>query len=255
MPGRTIADSGGRRQYRVVVLAQESSSVKLFAHQLEALNCAVERAETLAEAQSVIAREAPHFAFIECLESPERTREIAGQFRDSESARASCPRLVGMDCKHCAPHDPRACGLDDHLQLPTDMEDLMAVLDMRSAEAGDPAVGAAGHAAAYHEEPVSEAVSQLPEGVQTAMLTAFVEYTAIRFAGIEAGLEGHDLGQVVRDLHAVKSGCLQMGFTAMAECCEEMRRAIDAKDVGTAQLSYRKLTAAFNGISGGLPRN
>jgi len=98
-------------------------------------------------------------------------------------------------------------------------------------------------------------MSQLPEDVQTAMLTAFVEYTASRFARIEAGLNERDFEQVVRDVHAVKSGCLQMGFSAMVECCEELRRAVDDNDIVAAQRCLRALAVALDDIVGALPRS
>ena len=119
----------------------------------------------------------------------------------------------------------------------------------------DPAAGEAEYSGDCRALSVSESVSQLPEDVQTAMLTAFVEHTSTLFHRIESGLNEYDFKQVARDLHAVKSGCLQMGFSSMVDCCEAMRHAIGANDVGTARLCFRALAAAVNDIAGELPRN
>ena len=250
MQGNSVTDISGRRHYRVVVLAQESSSVNALARQLEVLNCAVECTETLADAQSVVDREAPHFAFIECQRFPTRMREVTSLFRVSDSADSSGPWLIGVGCEDCAPGDPGACGLDDHLRLPTDLDKLEAVLGLRHAGASS-----AGGPGGCRGLSVSEKISQLPHDVQIAMLTAFVDYTSARLARIETGFKEYDLERVARDVHAVKSGCLQMGYTSMVECCEEMRRAIDANDVCTAEMCYRVLVAAFKVIAGEVPRN
>lgn len=255
MPRHNVADSVHGQQVRIVVLAQKSSPVDALARQLETFDCAVEHAETLAEAQSMATRGMPHFAFIQCLQFSLHLREIVGLLRESSDSRPSRPWLVGIGCEHCPSEDLRACGLDDYLRLPPDPDELKVLLGRHDRGLEDPAVGAAEHPGHCRELSVSEAVSQLPEDVQTAMLTAFVEHTVTLFVRIESGLSAYEFSQVTRDLHAVKSGCLQMGFSSMANCCEEMRRAIEANDVGTAQLCFRALTAAFNEIASALPRN
>ena len=252
MPRQKSAGPSDGLPHRVVLVAQKSAELDALKRQLEQRNCAVECAETLAEAQSVVARETPHIAFIECLQYPARVSEITGLFGAPSDRR---PRLVGIGCDNCPSSDPRVCGLDAYLRLPSDDDDLEGVLALQAGDDGMLHGATNVHPIGCRELSAIDAIAHLPDDVQTAMLTAFVEYTAICFERIDTGLQTHDLGQVRRDVHAVKSGCLQLGFDTMVECCDELHRALEANDLCTARVCYLALLSAFNAVVGELPRN
>lgn len=256
MPQNGVSDSIERRLYRVLLLAQKSSDLSLLVGQLEGLvDCVVEQVESLADAQSALARETPDVVFIDCPGYRASLPEVTGLFRAADDSNSpGAPRLVGIGGHSPVRDIPRACGLDACLPLPTGVDELKALFEAHSRGGGDLRSGEnAGHARQGWS--ISEAVSQLPEDVRTAMLSAFVDYTSVRFDRIASGLEDFELRRVERDVHAVKSGCLQLGLTPMVGCCEELDRAIENNDVGTARSCFKMLRSTFDAIAAELPRH
>ena len=255
MPQHTVADALRRERLLVLVLAAKSAVRTVLSRQLELLNCAVECVETTAEAQLNVVKRSPHFLFIECARFPMHIREITDLFRTSGGDSWGRPLLIGLGCEDRPGRDRRACGLDEYLRLPPTLNAIEALLDLPSAKAEDalPVAAAASYGCPGLDD--CEALVWLPEDLQAAMLKAFVDDTVMRLERIEANLAAYDLKQASRDVHGVKSGCLQIGYTAMAECCDQLRRAIHASDMCAAQLCFRALGSAFHAIANRLPKS
>lgn len=255
MPEHTVADALRRERLLVLVLAAKSAMRTVLSRQLELLNCTVECVETMAEAQRYVVGRSPHFLMLECARFPMHVREITELFRSSGGDGRGRPLLIGLGCEDRPARDRRACGLDEFLRLPPTLNAIEALLELPLPEAQAAARVAAVTTYGCPALDDCEALAALPEDLQAAMCKAFVDDTAVRLERIKANLAAYDLKQAARDVHAVKSGCLQIGYTAMAECCDQLRQALHASDVCGAQLCLRALLSAFHAFANRLPRS
>lgn len=194
--------------------------------QLDGLGYRALRASGLSEARRLVETERPAFVFVACGDFALPCRELARALLPEGGA---MPRVVGL----CAAHD--SCGLDETLPKPVPLEAMRSLLsgDKITPEKRAP------------ERTPAEALRDLDPAIFTALLQVFEEDTAARLQRIAAALEVPDLRLVDREAHAIKSGCLQIGADAMSGCCELLRAAAQASDLGLARQAYDELVLNF----------
>lgn len=250
-----VSDSLHRPRQLAVVLARNTALRNGMIAHLARLNCVAECAATLAEAQLLAGRHRPQFVFIECSQYPLRVREVAALICESIGDGHPRPFLIGLGGEHCPTCKPGACGLDEFVRSPPTLMDVEALFELQLPNAGTMKNAESETAFGCQGLSILDPMAQLPKELQIAMLQAFVDDTATRLERIEASLKEYDFRQARRDVHAIKSGCLQIGFTTMAECCDQLREAIHANDCCGAQRCYRALVAAFHAVASHLPRS
>ena len=127
------SDSASTR--RAVVMAPASTVRDTLVEQLLQLDVAVERAETLAQTQRLVARQKPRFAFVDSARYPLPSHDIAALLHDAIDGDASPPRLVALAHQGSPGSGPDARDRFDVLTVPIDVAELKALLCSRVPDA------------------------------------------------------------------------------------------------------------------------
>ncbi len=228
---------------------------------LESAGCAVTAVADAEQGAAEASRRHYDLVLVDCQMAGGGGHEVGHELRRAMGS-APVPIVIGMtvgSVEACRDWD---CAVDEAVQKPLHLDALRAALRAARARASGsadcrpcaPRRAASGEPNRCPNALAADSLRDLDPATVARLVEVFERDAEERIEAIARDLASGDPEVLRREVHALKSGCLQIGANAMVRCCEALSAAIQERDEGGMLQALARVRVAYAECREQLPR-
>lgn len=235
----------------ILVIGKKDSERSQLVDVLSELGCEVIAAESVAEATSACRALDPGVVFVDCqMPHGSGTSIVDGLIAIGTVAATS--QVVAYTSGSLVSCLDTPCTMSAVIRKPITREVILPLIE------GSPGADVPGARTASVCDTEDRTCGRCPNGIamqsllrdfdkETArkLVQTFIDDCEVRLADIEKALQAVSWDKAMRQVHALKSGSLQIGAQAMVRSCDAMMSALRAENMALAEESFSALRLSF----------